>query len=461
MNIAIVIGVSTYNHSSNNLPGCKNDADAIYQILEKTDKYSDILYINKNEHSAKTKELLSNFILKNKGTVIKELFFYYSGHGEFSNEEFYYVLSDFDPKKKNQTSLQNNEVDDLIRTLSPDLVIKFIDACQSGTTYIKEGNILNKYFNDSKKGFNKCYFLNSSLNNQSSFQNEQLSFFTFSFIKALKEHQTKEIRYKDIIDVISDEFSQNQDQTPFFVIQADLTEKFCSFSNDLKEYLNSFNPVLLTTNETESTPLTLADLVINDAKQYVDKEGAFKAIDFVQKEFESITISGELSGLYKLEVSLLQDYDSIPSIIAIGKWLKDNKNDYFARLVYEERVDFDSGEEYTSLTGFELKFDTPYKAILIDINRLYPNLTSYQCGVAFLISKKLITFFYFITNYIDESWDNRNLNRSGIKWVYTEAKISDEEAIKSNIKVIKAKIEKTIMDELSVKFEAKKDDLPF
>src|SRR5258708_5577999 len=119
MNIAIIIGVSTYTHSSNNLPGCKNDANAILQILKKTDKYDDILYINNNEHSAETKELLSNFILKNKGAVINEVFFYYSGHGEFSNDEFYYVLSDFDPKKKNQTSLQNSEVDDLIRTLSP------------------------------------------------------------------------------------------------------------------------------------------------------------------------------------------------------------------------------------------------------------------------------------------------------------------------------------------------------
>src|SRR5258706_2638330 len=132
MNIAIIIGVSIYSNSNNNLPGCKNDADAINQILKKSDKYDDILYINNNETSAKTKELLSNYILDSKGNVINELLFYYSGHGEFGNDEFYYVLSDFDSKKKNQTSLQNSEIDDLIRTLSPELVIKVIDACQSG-----------------------------------------------------------------------------------------------------------------------------------------------------------------------------------------------------------------------------------------------------------------------------------------------------------------------------------------
>ena len=33
MNIAIIIGVSTYADSKNNLPGCKNDAEAINMIL--------------------------------------------------------------------------------------------------------------------------------------------------------------------------------------------------------------------------------------------------------------------------------------------------------------------------------------------------------------------------------------------------------------------------------------------
>lgn len=61
MNIAIIIGVSVYSNSNNNLPGCKNDAEAIHQVLKKTDKYEDVLYVNNNENSAKSKELLSNF----------------------------------------------------------------------------------------------------------------------------------------------------------------------------------------------------------------------------------------------------------------------------------------------------------------------------------------------------------------------------------------------------------------
>ncbi len=463
MNIAIIIAVSNYTNKSNNLPGCKNDAEAINQILKKTEKYDDILYLNNNETSAKTKELLSNFILKCKGNVINELFLYYSGHGEFSNDEFYYILSDFDSKKKNQTSLQNGEIDDLIRTLSPELVIKVIDACQSGTTYIKEGDVLNKYFNNSKKGFNKCYFLNSSLNNQSSFQNEHLSFFTFSFIKALKEHKTKEIRYKDIIDVISDEFTENQDQTPFFVIQADLTEKFCSFSTDLKEYLASLTVPYSNDEETKEATHTLSDLVKKDAKDYVDKQGALNAIEFLQTEVKSISLSSELVELFNLEIIFHQDYKLIPHTKVIGKWLNDNKNEYFTKIVYEDKIDYETGEEYTTMTGFDLKFETSFKAISIEVTGLYPNLASYQCNIVFLISKRLITFFYFVTNYIDESWEIKNLNSKGIKWLYTERKITDKDEIAKGIELIKQKIESTIREELNAKFATQPpvDDLPF
>jgi hypothetical protein len=468
MNIAIIIGVSNYSDSKNNLPGCKNDAEAIYQIIKRKDKFDSILYVNDNETSAKTKERLTNFILENKSKQVTELFFYYSGHGEFSNDEFYYILSDFDTKKKNQTSLQNSEIDDLVRTLSPELVIKVIDACQSGTTYIKESNILNKYFNDSKKGFNKCYFLNSSLNNQSSFQDKNISFFTFSFINALKEHNTNEIRYKDIIDVISDEFSNNQEQTPFFIIQADLTEKFCSFSRELKEYLSSFNTPQLSTTALKNKPLSISELVKQDAKEYINKEGAIKSIKFIQQEFKTVKLDSEIAELYNLEINFLDDYRTIPQTKVIGTWLKKNKNDFFAKLVFEDAYDDDTGEEYSRMVGFDLKFETPFKAISIEINSLFPNLVSYQCNIVFLISKKLLRFFYFVTNYIDESWDSKYLNASGIQWMTSELKIADESAISNAVLSIKGSIDVRIKKDLEDRFkiqnettEGESDDLPF
>lgn len=453
MKLAIVIGVSNYSSSANNLPGCKNDAEAVGEILKKTNNYDDILYINNNEKSAETKTQISNFVSKHKGDSIEELFYYYSGHGEFVNDEFYYVLSDFDTKKRNQTSLQNSEIDDLIRTLSPELVVKLIDACQSGTTYIKEGNVLNKYFNDTKVGFKKCYFLNSSLNNQSSFQNDHISFFTLSFIKALKEHTTQDIRYKDIIDVISDDFIDNQDQTPFFVIQADYTEKFCTYSDALREYLNRVDTVFKQ-QESQKSPSTLLEMVKENAKDYINKEGADKVVEFLKNEFASFSFSEELKDLYKLNISFQKDYKSIPRLGVIATWLRQNKNEHFAKPIYEDEYDDEVGGVVEVITGFDLKFLTPFKSVKIDIIGLFPNLTSYQLCAVFLMSKKTLTLFYCVINYLDEGWDSRKLNKQDVNWIFTQAKVVDDNAVKLSIESIKKHIEDRIVEELKSKFES-------
>lgn len=470
MNIGIIIGVSKYLTPGNDLPGCKQDADSIHEVILKTEKFDSVLCINNNESSAKTKELLTNFISENKSKVIDEVFFYFSGHGEFQSDEFYYILSDHDSKRRKQTSLQNSEVDDLIRTLNPNITVKVIDACQSGTTYIKEGNVLNKYFNESKKSFKKCYFLNSSLNNQSSYQDDSLSFFTTSFISAIKEHKTSEIRYKDIIDYISDEFEGNPDQTPFFVIQADYTEKFCSLTKQLQDYLASFQKGKGSTQLDGAKSNSLFDLVTQDAKDYVDKEGALKTLGEVRKEFEVFSLVGDLSKLYKIDTKFLEDYQTVPKKSVVGKWIKDNDNTYFANPTYEkvkeESVSLLGSSLYTSalalstpqnyryeLNGFDLKIEVPFKAISVDINSKYPNLPSYNCKVVFLLSKKSLRFFYFITNYIEESWDNKKLNSSDIEWVTQEAKITDNTAIVEAIKRIKEKIESKMNNDIEDKFK--------
>lgn len=142
MNLAIVISVSEYIDTRNNLPGCKKDADFINSILNKTGKFDEILFINEKLSSGKVKEKFTAFISEHKSKKIGELFFYYTGHGEFQNDEFYYLLSDYNQDKKNQTTLQNEEVDSLFRTLNPELIIKVIDACQSGKAYIKEAGAI-------------------------------------------------------------------------------------------------------------------------------------------------------------------------------------------------------------------------------------------------------------------------------------------------------------------------------
>lgn len=465
MNIAVVIAVSKYSNANNNLPASKKDGEVISGILSATKKYDKILVINNNEPSSTVKELLINFLVELKNTgKINELFFYYSGHGEFSNDEFYYLLSDFDTKKKNQTSLQNTEIDDLIKNLNPQIVIKLIDACQSGVSYIKESDVLKKYFVETKNVFNKCYFLNSSLSNQSSYQDDNLSFFTYSFVQSLKHYQSTDIRYKDIVDFISDEFQNNSDQTPFFVIQAEFTEKFCALNDDVKQYLVSYNTSNRVIAPEDKALSTLLSLVKAGAKEYVDKNGAIEAIKFFQSQLAHLSLGKELDDLYDVKVKFLANSNTLPNVKAIGKWLKDNNHDFFARPEYTEEYDEESGNEYTALSGYELLIDDiPFKAISVEIIRKFPNLKSYQCNIVFLVSRREISFFYVIIPYLEDGWDSMTLDREKIKWTYTTKKIAYQDSILEGLKSITEKINDVIKSDLTIQLglQQEEDDLPF
>lgn len=60
---------------------------------------------------------LTQFIETNKGKAIDELFFYFSGHGIYDEEELFFCLSDYVDSKKRRTSLINSEVDSMFKSL--------------------------------------------------------------------------------------------------------------------------------------------------------------------------------------------------------------------------------------------------------------------------------------------------------------------------------------------------------
>lgn len=132
MNVAIVIGVEKYESKNfENLSACKKDAAAIKAVIENVKDLEEILFLGENESASEVKRKISDLVEKYKGKDLQELFFYFSGHGERFEEDFFYVLSDFDSKRKETTGLRNSELDDWIKTLSPKLCIKIIDACFS------------------------------------------------------------------------------------------------------------------------------------------------------------------------------------------------------------------------------------------------------------------------------------------------------------------------------------------
>jgi hypothetical protein len=478
MNVALIIGVSEYSDPSNNLPGCAKDVHLMKEILSKSNKYDDILFLNEKMGSALLKERLTEFISSHKGKKIEELLFYYSGHGEFFSDEFYYLLSDFDEQKRKQTTLHNGEVDSLIKTLKPDLVVKIIDACQSGKSYIKEMNGLSKYFEKTQGQFNRCYFLNSSLNSQSSFQTDAISDFTKSFISSLKDHSSTEIRYKDIIDYISDEFEGNSTQTPFFVIQADYTEKFCSLSAQLRQYLDQLNFNIETKAQQRAESLSLIDKIKKQAIEYTGKEGAIGLVNHLREEIEKLVLRESLNDIFTLKVIFSEDYSQIVKRNMIGKWLDDNDHEFFARSK-ETRLRKDRytnpfgslralqvvgtmNDEYEWVKdGFELDIEVPYKTIVFNLDSKFPNVMSFTCRIVYLLSKRTIAFFYFITNFEETNWDKRSLN-SDIEWFQSNAPITKQDDVVSSLKKIfdtlQDRIEKYLNDTFDKKESEKSSD---
>lgn len=472
MNIAIIIGVSEYEDNTNNLPGCKKDADMVNTLISKTGKFESILYINENFSSAIVKEKITEFVTENKTNKIDELFFYFTGHGEFYSEEFYYILSDYNKNKKKQTSLQNEEIDSLIKTLSPDLVVKVIDACQSGKSYIKKPSVVAKYFKETQDKFNNCYFLNSSLKDQSSMQSDIISDFTLSFIKAVKEHKSKDIRYKDIIDFISDEFESNELQTPFFVVQADYTEKFCEINDTIKEYLNQIDTILSETggkgDDVES--VSLVEKIKNQASEYLNKEQVLQVITELKTEIEKIKCRNELNEVYDLEIIFSENYDDIIDTNVIGDWLDKNSHEFFAKSITkrvrtyrdnansafmrtQEMLGLGTNVEYKYIKdGFDIEIEVPYKTIIFNLNTKFPNIESYTSRIVFLISKRKIRFFYFITNFETKNWDDRELNNN-IDWYFSEHLINNKKEVKNGVMNIYDIFEKRVKKYLEDKFE--------
>lgn len=332
MNLAILIGVSGYADPGDNLPGCKNDIELIESILRNSNKFSDTLKICEGTSSAAIKSKLSEFVTRHKksGEAVEELFFYYTGHGDTHKDDFYYLPSDFDPSKRQQTGLSNAEVDTMLRSLGPHLTAKIIDACHSGVTYIKQKDAIDKVLQASKSAFKKCYFMFSSQKEEASYQSGHLSDFSKAFALSIHEHKDAQIRYKDILDFISDSFASTGDQTPAFVVQADLVEAFCDITPTMRSDvarlvgLSAEVEVERKTGRTHRPSLDLVSAVKEEAKKYCSKEECLAVLGHISTHVGSWPAVPEVSQLFDHEVVLL-DKPDVPNQTAIGKWLKEKR----------------------------------------------------------------------------------------------------------------------------------------
>lgn len=339
-NIAILIGNSDYSNIEK-LEFCKKDIELMRKMLELSKKFE--IKVFENYRSERLKEELANFIKENQDTEIGDLLFYYTGHG-FFEKQFFYLPINFDERMSATTSLSNDELDDMLRSLNPKLLIKMIDACHSGQQYIKDKNtnVVKKYFEERK--FNNCYFFFSSLNNQVSYGDKNGSKFTVAIINSIINHTENSIRYRDIQSYIADYFQDNE-QTPFFIQQADATEFFLTDLSNIKEseefkLNNEYN-----NDSEEATNQIIEDiddfkLLKSLSKQYVSKEEAKEIIDYIFSDNKLIKCID--SKIYDSDIKPYSNYKKVKRINVLYNEIDSNKEKFFVNISYRN-------EEYKTI----------------------------------------------------------------------------------------------------------------
>lgn len=486
MNLGIVIAVSEYNMPGSNLPGCIIDGKVISTILKVDNKFDDVLVINEKTGSADVKDALIEFITRHKNEEIQDVVFYFTGHGDFDGDEFYYLLSDFDKKRKKQTSLENAELDNLIKTLNPINAIKIVDACHSGAPYIKDTDTFKTYLKGTKGRFNKCYFMYSSQADQSSYQSAQLSYFTKSIVDSVVKHSGNVIRYKDIIDYVSDSFADNLNQTPFFVVQADFTEPFCNISETLKSSIISsldgnFSQHVDLTDEKK----TILELIKAEAQGYCDEKEAISILTSFLEKIKVEQLDHEIRDIYRADCFEESDSSKIPDSSAIGKWLTRNDHKLFAKAITENKTFMrkkvkparmpgidtswlrglkDDGKDYETVketmqvtTTFRSTVDLPVVLLKVIAEPIYPNVTAAAAYIVPLISKTGLQVFVSFDFFDEQGWNQRKSNNS-LKWTSYYVDLKDESKISQLAKNIINNFSSFLLAPLYDKFNLKNDE---
>ena len=472
-NIAIILGISEYSNAKK-LEGCKVDVDCIRTLLDATGKYDEILQMDGKVDAVEINKKLPEFIKKYKSEVIDEVFFYYSGHGSVIGDVFAYIASDYNPSKPNMTSLNNNDVDGLLKSLNANLVVKIIDACHSGTQYIKDIDLIPKYINMNKGEFANCYFMFSSRNDQTSIGTRLLSVFTRSFIQAIKSCPVGDIKYDSIAKNIADDFITNPTQKPQFVTQADLTEVFCTKDARLDGILD--NLLIGRGTGTGSKPAgsdsPLLRAIKVDVQSYRSEEDICKILENAKDNIASIIHRADILELFDCEISYPKGHFGFTKDSEVGEWLSKGKHNYYAKV---ERTSYDQLRKWifntnsigqvgqkdslpfcgldpllnlsrSYISGFSSLIDYPFDQVSCLFKPKLINLFAYKVQMAFVCSKTELTLFSYtveiknvkdlrdFTEVAPLSFSKMRFVDGDISKVFIEQILSGEDAILAKLK---------------------------
>lgn len=454
INAAFILGVSSYTDELHNLPACKRDAEVINSLLTASGRFQNIVLVNDITTKLAVETALTEFFISLRDKDVDELFLYYSGHGEMFDDDFLFLMSDYAVRKRRQTSLSNDEIDTLVRKVSPKVFVKIVDACQSGKSYIKSADAIPSLRVDKENSLKSLYFLFSSQASQSSYSGPDLSEFTESIVRSIYTTTANPIRYKDIIAAVADDFDNRGSQRPLFVNQSTMLEVFAENTSELygiaESYINTGAPPLAS----NTTSLTLLQKIRMDAEQYCSQSEAEETIAKLADAFDAFSLKSELDEIFEYRVMTSLNKEALPNGSFIGKWLEKNdagpQKTFFAeplmRTEQYERVDptdiarfnvFASmrGEEPRKILatrnvikGYKDTSQVDDTCFVIHATPNLPNIPASICFIVLILSKIELVSFYAFGTFVQEGWDSTSYPKT-VEWNIMRNKMKDEKMV--------------------------------
>jgi len=496
LKLAIIGGIANYK-SQTVLSACQNDAATFKKFLDATNSYADICFLGPDTAGQEAKKIIADFVQKHRNAKIDELVFYFSGHGDRTEDDFFYAMSDYKSDRKETTGLRNTELDALIRNLAPELTIKIVDACYSGSTYIKADDDISPVIQKSAKDnhLKKLYFLYSSESNETSWAGADFSYFTLALFKSLTE-QIGFVRYRDLIAAIADEMHKIGAPKPTFVVQADNLETFVEMNASLSDLLkaeigisdsgstgsNSKLSDLSQDIEGHSKiehispdQLTLAELAERTALEIFCTEAeATQSLRLIEDALDSKNWPDEITNAFNIEVSHLEER-SVPNNAAIGKWIQSQADDpVFAVPRFETQTYvvneyqevprkpsakigtfgissigalqklFGEDKEYRLekvqrereiVSGFKYTVDPVIEPRELLFRPLHASLEQYSANIVFLFSRRSLTCLYSIEHLRYIGWE-KTVRPSAAKWKQLSAPLKSQEKILGLVRIL-------------------------
>ncbi len=443
MNIAIIIGISKYK-SESQLPACSLDAESMRRLLVATRKYDDIQLVNDQTSANHVKDTLRQFFAKyQNGSGIEEALIYFSGHGVYSNDALL-CCSDFDSSRPATTSISNSELDDLLRSVKPNVAVKVIDACQSGSPYIKDASAgFEKAL--SKSQLNSFICMASSRQDQSSYASASESFFTAKWIEAATEKSDGQVLYRDIQAALADSFASDPDQTPFFVNQGTGLEVFSNVTEEMRTYKSARTKSLTSEKPDTAVAMSIEEQIRELDRQFVPHAQALQAAESSKGALIDKGIQDQLvSKFYVKSVTTDSKLISIPKSREVAKFAEDqswskryfckiNREQYqtrvlkdplgaltsFSKRAFARHDDDDYVLETRSRPGsLEVTEPLPLEVAEISFTSTHPSLPAFVVYVGVVHSLIEVMVLSATVRLVQKGWDSRAPELSQVQWRY-------------------------------------------